>query len=458
MGKPYFAYNNLLPSATVTARTEDPAYPASNLTKHRLWPGWRSADKCLVLNGVDEYAYVADHEDFDITGDLTIECVVNAGSVMEATQQILNKGASSNGYMLVKYGTALRLFLNGLSNYVEISSFFQTDYWYRIKAIYNSSLMEVSIFSAGLEVARANSSIQIGCTLHGSIPSSLMSNTLNLSIGSTNAGAQVWDGKIAYVGIAPAAYDHGGYLALSSCVGYWELDGDLSDSSGYGHTLTGVGIDSSNYQNCTVFQWVWLSGFSGQKDVVFIDRRHNLSEEAVIRLFGDSTPYLMDPTSLRDSATMVAGRPVIFSCDETSSNMWIEIHDPDNPDGYIEIPYIYLGEKASMSRGFLRGYRYSQRRHGNVISDSAGGYTGYARSEQLWEADIRFRALPTDFTVLEKVADKASMMRPIVFSEDGTDSKTRLVYWMDAMTPGFSHIVDTQNFIDLQLKECGGGL
>ena len=137
---------------------------------------------------------------------------------------------------------------------------------------------------------------------------------------------------------------------------------------------------------------------------------------------------------------------------------WLEIHDPDNPDGYIEIPYVYLGSKTDLNRGFFSGYRHSERRHGSMLTDSVGGYTAYVRSEELWEADFRLRALPDDLATLQSLASVAGHGRPFVFSEDGSAAKARLVYWADAMAPSYTHNIDTQNFVDLPLREAGGGL
>lgn len=670
MAYPYFAYQNLLPSATVTARTENSSYPASNLTKHRLWPGWRSGDKSLDFDGDIAYAFASDHADFNITGDLTIEVMIKPDSVT-GIQSIVNKLSTTDGYALrlngdevelkidnsgstdgtetttaaniatdgtwyrikavydasaqdIKFyingllaassttgtiptsiGTNSRpvgigvngflydehydgeiayvgidnaehdhggyldpsgcvgywkfdssdltdssgnghtltwnqaLDLNGSNEYathadhadfditgdmtIEIlfkldkvsgtqilvdkantltagyilnitgdevrtilrsaslncfvtttSANLTTDTWYRLKMVYDASAAEVAYYINGSEIGRGNNSTQTNVALDGpdaTIPSSLGNSATHLSIGAGNTPANYFDGQMAFLGIDNAEDDDGSPLVPSNCSGYWLFDGGLTDASGNAHTLTGSGIGSTNYvdahtqtySSLTAYQWVRINNTSTQNpSYLFIDRRHNISNGITIKLYRQS-PY--ESLDLVTSEAVTAGAVIIIEPSSTTDvDWWIEIHDPDNADGYIEIPYIYLGAKTDLNRGFAVPYGYSPRTFGTVIADSAGGLTGYARSEQLWEAELVFKPLTTDFATIEAVADVARLMRPVVFSEDATDAKTRLIYWKDAQQPRYEKIVDpnppssTRDEITMSLQECGGGV
>jgi hypothetical protein len=465
MANPYFAYQNLLPSATITARTESSVYPATNLTKHRLWPGWRSGDQCLILNGTDEYAYVADHADFDITGDFTIEALIYPQSVT-GLQLILNKSqANTSGWSLNLDGSEVEVYALSAADggVVKTSGAnLAINNWYRIKAVYDASVPEITFYVNGTLVS---SSVTVAPG------TSIDTNAIRVTVGASSAGTSRFTGKIAYVGIEATEYDHGGYLDPSSCAGYWDMAGlngssKIADVSGNSHDLTVSGIaDPDNFTTCTAYQWVRFTLPSTQNPTYcFFDRRHNITDELTITLHRQS-PFAAYTAGGAATDTVTADAPIIFDISSiTETDWWIEIHDPDNTDGYIEIPYIYLGAKSDLSRGFGNSYLYSPRTHGNIIADSVGGYTAYVRSEQLLEHTIVFKLLAADFAIIEAIADVARLGQPVVFSEDSTDAKTRLVYWVDAMNPRYQKIIDpnppnsTIDQVTMQLNECGGGL
>lgn len=684
MSNPYFAYDNIVPGATISARTESSTYPAGNLTKHRLWPGYRSsADQCLVIAGVNEYGYVADHADFDITGDLTIEAIIYIDSSGSGNRYIVHKLDYHNGYGLrINSLNNLQLFINGLStdantarvqtndalplntfirvkavydasanevvfyldefdgngtaeiarvnnstqtggslsgtipssitanavrltlgadqlgsnlfigkfvsigiaaaehdnvgyldpassagywnfrgdlsdesgnghtlggfkaldlNGVDEYAYIPTDQgdfdlqsftmefdlinpnyggaqviagkfagganwsyavhlsggdllvlltpdgthasrglvrftnadllnWHRYKIVVDLSVPEVSVFIDHTEVARANNSSQTGCTLEGTLPTSLFNSSYSFHIGRHMAGDYYFfAGSLGFLAVDSGASDNGNSLSPTSCTAYWQFQGNLNDSSGHGHTLTGNNISSADYVNASSYTYSnftftnhWLGmvlSTSKSPTHLFIDRRHNLSNGATVRLMrGD---WHSNSAQEGATATVAADQSIIItlpSAPTADTHWWLSIDDPDNPDGYIEIPYVYLGSKVVMNRGFLRGYRHSERRHGSMLGDSVGGYTAYVRSEELWEADYRLRTLTSDLATVRSLASVAGLGRPFVFSEDGSVAHARLVYWPDALAPPYTHNVGDQNFIDLHLREAGGGI
>lgn len=471
MGKPYWGFNNLLTqsSTTISARTESSNYPVTNLGKHRLWPGYRSADKSLHLNGTDEFAYIVSgsETDFRITGDLTLETVIKLDSSGAGTvRRIIDKADASSGYsMLIGTLEEVAIYVNGLTPgastaKITVSETLTANTYYRIKAIYDASAQEVSVYFDGTLQACVNNSTQTGGTLTGTIPSAMSSNTVRLTIGASSGNSQLFYGSISFATINNTENDHGGYVNpdASATMGYWNFDSsDLTNSSGNENTLTGAGITAGNYQNCAAFQWVratFSPSISGAT-YLFIDRRHNLSSYATIRLLTGSVFSLYHSIT---SASVTAGEPVVLSFTiGINGYAWLEIRDPGSP-GYIELPYVYLGDSTFMQRAHLRGYNHGQPSLGNVVADSGGGYTAYARSEKLWSANLRFRCNSTDFTTLQSVLDTARLMRPVVFSEDGSEEKTRLVYLPEAMKSEYQHILTNHNFVDIALQEAGGGL
>jgi hypothetical protein len=299
--------------------------------------------------------------------------------------------------------------------------------------------------------------------LVGAVPSSLFNGDANLTIGAMNTtDNSTWGnwfhGEIACPAIQAGYEDHGGYLNPSACQGYWKFNGNLEDSSGNGNTLTGNNLDDSNYVDCTAFQWLWFTfAESQQPGMCVIDRRHNLSTGATVKLLYGN---LYNNYYVADSQTVTAGQAVVleYSGGSGYSGWWLEIHDPDNSSGYIEIPHIYLGAKSGMERGFLRRYRHGQMILGTVIQDCGGGFTGYMRSEKLWSADLKFRCTSNDFSTIQAVSDEAGRMRPVIFSENGSPSKTRLVYLTNAMQGDYEHIITDSHFAGLKLVEAGGGI
>ena len=189
-----------------------------------------------------------------------------------------------------------------------------------------------------------------------------------------------------------------------------------------------------------------------------MDRRHNLASTATISLLRQS-PYEAYDSVATDTVTAGAAVAIDSISFTSDADAWLEIHDPDNTDGYIEIPYIYLGALSQLQRNANEGGTVRDEREGIVIKDSVGGYTTYVRSEQLWR---RTEVFPTDYaadkTIFDAVHTYAGQGYPVVYSEDGSEALTRLVYVLNAMQGEKDHQSINYYTYPMQMSEVGGGL
>ena len=215
----------------------------------------------LDLDGANDYAWVADHADFDITSDLTIECHINP-DVVAGTQFLLDKGgvtALQNAYGLELVGDEIRMFgtANGAPGTLWIVGTTVANLlintWYTIKAVYDAGATEVSIYLDGIEIARANNVHQEFCTLAGTIPAANFSSTTRVTIGADSANGNKFNGEIDFIGVEARENDNGDALAKIGSRGYWNMNqrlnaaGDLPDQSGNEHDLTVVHLADADF-------------------------------------------------------------------------------------------------------------------------------------------------------------------------------------------------------------------
>jgi len=440
--------NLLVDSATLSARTDEGGdYALSNLQYHQLEPPFRTAGKAVELDGTNDYLYVPHHADFDITGDLTLEVLMKTDGI-GTTTHLINKYDATDGYVLIKQLDEIRVYIynSGTTtcNIGTTSVNLVAGTWYRIKAVYDASAQEISIYVNGTEVARANNSTQTGCVLTGTIPAAIGTNTTRVTIGGSAAGAGLFNGEIALAAIANAEADNGGWLNITSCVAYWNFDNsDGTDSSGNGHDLTEVSLSSADYNNCTAYQWIGFHFSSAQNPtLLFIDRRHNLSSSATMRLFRGAWYWSSTDNSVV-TPPVTAGQPVVSRFSSTATtDWWLEIHDPDNPDGYIELPFIYLGQsQAFTSASFSLNRNKGTGRTTTQVRTEAGNIRTAVKSEQYTYCQGMFYpAEGADLTELRAAAAYASQGKVIVFcyDSDDEDDNTWAMYWLNAAEFGAS--------------------
>ena len=433
--------NPLIDAATITARSDEGGdYALSNLQFHQLEPPYRTAAKALELDGANDYAWVADHADFDIVGDLTLEILIEPDTVA-GTPWLIDKLGANDGYLLRLDGDEIAVFIRGITNcqITTTAANLLVDTWYRIKAIYDASAEEVSIFLNGIEIARATDLAQTGCVLVGNIPAAIVANPVRFTIGADSTNANKFNGEIGFAGIDNAEHDNGGYLDPSGCAGYWNFDdSDLTDSSGNGHTLTGVSIDSSNYQDCTAFAWIGIEYDATQNPKgLFVDPRNNLATGATWKLCrGD----WFSTYELIDSGTVTENEPIIsLPDDNTNTKWWLEFHEADNADGYLEFSFIYLGQRLALTAASLSLNRIKapQMRTITQVRTEAGNIRTSIKSNLY--VHILSSIYPmegADLVEMLAAAAYASQGHVIIFCYDSEDAvnNTWAMYWLDAAT------------------------
>ena len=463
MGLPYWGYSNLVPDATITARTAAASpFDTAALNKRQLHPAYRSSSRALDFDG-SAYATLNHHADFNISGDLSIQALIEPDEVAAETF-IADKFSGTDGYKFTKDTDKLRLYIHnsGTTDCDVVTTVTgceeDTPSW--ILANYDCSVPEISFWRDGSEIARANNSTQTGCTLTGTIPTSIGTNTTRLTIGADSSGTSCFDGAMGFVCLSTGDEDHGGFIQPTTCAGHWGFDGsNLTDSSGNDHTLTGTGISAEDYVGCTAYTWIkFVSSATQNPMLLFGSRFHNLTSAATVRLLRD------DPYASFDSVatpTVTANQPIVSRFSSTTNTIWwLLINDPGNTDGYLEIPDIYLGPYTSMERAHLREYDWSEPRPGVFQKDALGGITGCVKGEQGWSEELKFRANAADLATLQSVIDEVSLARPVVFCEDvdNETTKTRLVQLPSALTPKYKHIIGSGHWVWLPVEEVPCGL
>ena len=464
MGRPYWGYENYLMGSTVTARTASSVYPATNLglyTMHR----WRSASKAVVLDGSADYFWILDAAWNSYTGDFTFEFLIKPTNITQTGTRIISKyeAAADYAFLVRQYEDDLVILLSSNGSATAATVTFAgvlAVAWHRYKLVYDASAQEVALYVDGIESGRATVDAGTGtASVSGTIPTSIYDSTAKLSIGASavGAGGTFWAGSMGFVGLDGTESDNGGYLYPATCDAYYNFDNsDGTDSSGNGRTLTEVSLDSGDYSNCTAYNWLGFTLPATQDPTfLFLDRRHNITSTGTVRLLRDDWFSTYDSVS---SITATAGQPVVKRLSSTTETQWwLEINDPDNSDGYIEIPHVWLGSYTSMERAHLRGYDHNEFMPGNPQADVLGNPAGYIRGGQVWDKGLTFRCNATDFSTMQSVWDEAGRHRPVVFCED-VDNEDTQTWLVKIPTMKYQHIYTTNRFVKVDMQEVAVGL
>ena len=82
---------------------------------------------------------------------------------------------------------------------------------------------------------------------------------------------------------------------------------------------------------------------------------HNLTPEATVTLMGDDDASWGSP-AFSETVPVSSGRIIHYLSAPSSYRYWrVEISDPSNPDGYVEIGHLYLGPYLELSRTWRPG-------------------------------------------------------------------------------------------------------
>ena len=210
----------------------------------------------VFLNGTDETLSNAS-TDFEVSTDFVLEFSGNPDTITNA-DQMMDKQVSAGGFTLRFTGDSGDINFIGRDFTLDANwtlttntqPFPASEQWI-LQTIYDASASTVYITKNGTIVAEATgASPTTGCTLSGTIGTSLITTTNSLYIGSDNGSQRYFDGDInhaAFSDTIPATI--GDVLNPIECLGYWDFNNDYTDSSGNFNDLTPVNMDSGNFTN-----------------------------------------------------------------------------------------------------------------------------------------------------------------------------------------------------------------
>lgn len=448
-----FGSNNFSSNATITAETENDIYPASNLSKLRLYPEYRSSSKALSVAS-SEYCTHPHIASMMPSTTFTFEIRYTPRDL--SFQWLFHKldSGAGNGFAIAQSADAIKVFFNGVSISAQTGSVLSIASESRVKVVYISASIYIYI-----------NGVQVSTTTTGTIPASIISNTLSVGIFASSGGASRLDAVIASIGLSLSAYNDATHLDPSLCSGYWNFDNnDLSDSSGNSNTLTGVGILPSNYIIDSSFVWIQLEfDQSRSPQMLVIDRRHNLKTGAKVRVWRQQIYTTISTNILAGEADVTEDTSIFLDLGAPTSSKWffIEINNYDNEMEDILIPAIYMGDKSMLSVGYFSGPERDSGTNRIVVTltDTGGGRTAYDTSGELnkWRYSYMLSA-SSDKLIMNSVLSSAQVSVPVSFTPDiDNSSESYLVYIDNAITAFYSEDNSGSYLITLDIQEIGGG-
>ena len=484
MGLPTISYCNFLAETgvTVTARTQNSTYPASNILKPNVTHLYRSNSKSAVLNGA-KYFWVGDDPWNSITGNFHFEILAkpSLADTGGAPAYIINKwgvaGQKAFAWRQVNANLQVLLSSNGTDTAATIIFTGVIEAWIhkRFDLNYNSTTQSVALYVNGIESGRVTVTTATGtASITGTVPASLFNGTTRLTIGSDHLGTDSWTGRLGLVGLRWASQDNGAWVQPSECIAYYSFDNsDGSDSSGNGRDLTPVNMAAGDYENYTGYQWIGFGLSAGQNPTcLFIDRRHNLSTGATVRVLEQS--WFSTYSSLAYKSSVTAGQPIFLTFSGSGSvYRWLEIHDPNNADGYIEIPHVWLGQWQNLAGAFGDEGGYIRRA---VVAGRGATSTIFTRvgsriGPVLYEFELPWKFKNADRAIWEAaMAYAATDPMVLVLDRDNPDNAAYLVDWLGVhlgSQQGRGELVlrkrtdggdDSLSETTMTFSECGAGV
>ena len=485
MGLPAISYRNFLNEAgvTATARTQNSTYPASNILRPNVTHLYRSDSKCVVLNGTTKYFWIDDDAWNSYTGDFCFEFLYRPDTTdtSDTNKPIIDKWgvAGQRAYMVAHRNAHIRVFLssNGTDAAAQVTfaAVLTAAQYDRSKLSYKAATRDLVLYVDGVESGRVIDTTATGtASITGAVPTSLHNGTTRLTIGADSAGANLIAGKLGFIGFDNAPSDNGGYLYSGTCDAYYKFDSsDGTDSSGNGRTLTAVSLSSGDYSNCTAYHWVGIAMSSALAPTwLMIDRRHNLSTGATVRVLNGS--WFSSYSSKGYKASVTAGEAIVLTLTTGgSAAQWLEINDPANPDGYIEIPHVWLGHWQNLAGsygdegGYLRRAVVAGRGAMSTILTRVGSRIGPV----LYEFELPWKFKDADRAIWEAaMAYAATDPMVLVLDRDNPDNAAYLVDWLGVhlgSMQGRGELVlrkrtdggdDSLSETTMTFSECGAGV
>lgn len=173
------------------------------------------------------------------------------------------------------------------------------------------------------------------------------------------------------------------------------------------HTSPRITIHTSEFLYCNL---------GATKTIRLVEiKNHNLQSSAVVtvRFYSDAFVTLVDSVSMTWHAGQIAVRTA-----KSYAYMAIEVADPSNPDGYIEIGLVWVGDAAVLHYGFT-GERTNTPQDPSAESESDDGQSSTIQFSKYQNKTYGFDAVEpnTDKAYLEAVFDEIGTTRPCCIVE-----------------------------------------
>ena len=321
MGLPTISYCNFLAETgvTVTAREESTIYPALNILLQNVTHIYRSIAKAVVLDGATKHFWIADAAWNSFTGNNAWTFLICPSTISTGSwKYIINKwgDAGQRAYAVLQSDANLIVLLSsdGTSTAatVTFSNVFAANRFDRDKLSINLTATRLVLYVNGFESGRVDNTTQSGsASKTGTIPDALFDGTTRLTIGATALGGSIFLGKLQYVACKAGAEENGSYFHPTVTSAYWNFDDSTGDdSSGNNRHLTPVSMVSGDYVDCTAYQWIGFNlPVTKNPTFVVLDRRHNLTSTATVRLLRTSWNTAYDSVAVTN---VTAGKPVVM--------------------------------------------------------------------------------------------------------------------------------------------------
>jgi hypothetical protein len=210
--------------------------------------GYIGSEPLLDLDGSTEYAWVADHADFDLTTDLTIEVMIVPDKIT-GVQHLVHKSDTLDGYQLNLNGDEVEFVLENSgatdATITTTAANLAVAKERRIKAVFDGGTTTAKIYDVV-------SGAEITSSVSGTVPATLGTNATRVTIGTDDtASGNFYDGKKGLALISASGTLDAIHIAPTNSQAYWGFEGNLNDSSGNSHTLTGVNIATADYGDLT---------------------------------------------------------------------------------------------------------------------------------------------------------------------------------------------------------------
>jgi len=453
MGKTWFGTNNLMYDSNVTfnASSEAAAYPAPNLGKARLRPGWRSEQHSLQFDGTNDHCSLAFNSDFNITNDLTIYVVFKSGLAQSGTLVRNHDSINTTGFSVSVSTSNLSFIVADGQNKETASTPISADMWYQAILHWNST--------DGFKVWLNGSLVKAQNTQLSSIDHA----SKDIYVGSRAGISAFFMGFIQELAVGPISGIsewHTPWQNRNQYSGYWRLDNweglSIKDSSGNGNDLSISSLSSQDIvhsKGCSFL--IPKLGNSHSFDTAVIDRRHNLATGSLVQ-WHVNNPENDSASRATVSTTVNIAMPIVLERSQlTNKYPWFEFIDSSAAgNGYYDIPAIYVGEKTELQRSLLTGYSKKRLRSGSRAASVSGSQNTYTTGDIHYGFDISFRCDAADRAVIEAAIDASSEGYPAVFCPDSErPEETYFVLIENPFDVQFKHITGDHFAVDLQLIE-----